>query len=146
MKTACFLALALISVAPAQSKVVKPGAGSALRKEILNGLRPAIEKDLKQKVIFKVDELRVYDGWAYAHVHPLQPNSKPIDFRKTHYNELIKDGIFDGDSTYALLRLSKGKWVVKTFAIGPTDVVWSGWMGEPYNAPKTVFPPPFGPK
>jgi hypothetical protein len=52
-------------------------------------------------------------------------------------------GVFDGDSTQALLQIKKGKWTVRTFVIGPTDVAWSGWMAEPYFAPKEIFPAPF---
>lgn len=128
-----------------QDQLQKPKAGSALRKAVLDGLRPTVEKDLKQKVIFQVSQLRVYKGWALVFARPLQPRSKPIDFKKTHYREDIDAGMFDGDSLYALLRLSGKVWKVKTFVIGPTDVAWSGWMGEPYHAPKTLFPPPFGP-
>lgn len=94
-----------------------------------------------------VSQLRVYQGWALVFARPVRPDLKPIDFKKTHYKELIDQGVFDGDSLYALLKQdSKKKWVMKTFVIGPTDVAWSGWMGEPYFAPKTLFPPPFGPK
>lgn len=138
-------AIPLFAVAQA-GKVIKPDLKNPLRKTILDALRPSIEKDLKQKVIFKVDELRVYEGWAFAHVHPIQKNGKPIDFKKTHYAEALREGMFDGDSTYALLRLTKGKWVVKDFVIGPTDVYWVNWMDAPNKAPKTLFPPPFGPK
>ena len=141
MRTA-WIALTLVaSLAIGQSSVQKPAPGSKLRKAVLDGLRPSIEKDLKQKVIFKVDEIRVYQGWAFLHVHPLQPNGKPIDFKKTKYAEDLAEGMFDGDSTYAILRQSGNKWVVKAFSIGPTDVVWIGWMDPPIKAPKKVFPP-----
>lgn len=139
------LILAIPSLGLAQ-KVIKPDLKNPLRKQVLDALRPSIEKDLKQKVIFKVDTIRIYDGWAFLHVHPIQPNSKPIDFKKTKYREALEAGMFDGDSTYALLRLSNKKWVVKDFVIGPTDVYWSNWMEAPFKAPKAVFPPPFGPK
>src|SRR5436190_1076754 len=98
------LALLLATITVAQApKVVKPDMKNPLRKTILDALRPSIEKDLGQKVIFKVDIMRVYQGWAFLHVHPIQPNSKPIDFAKTKYKEALKEGMFDGDSTYALL-------------------------------------------
>lgn len=132
---------ALPAIVVAQSSVVKPAPGTALRKAVLDGLRPSIEKDLKQKVIFKVETIRVYDGWAFVHVFPIQPNGREIDFRKTKYREALDMGVFDGSSTYALLRKVGSKWVVKTFAIGPTDVVWSNWYEPPYNAPKKVLPP-----
>lgn len=134
------------SVLAQTAKLEKPAAGSKLRKAVLDGLRPTIEKDLNQKVVFKVSQIRVYDGWALVFARPLKPDLSAIDFKKTHYKALIDEGLFDGDSTFALLRLSKGKWVTKAFAIGPTDVAWSNWMAEPLNAPKALFPPPFGEK
>lgn len=127
-------------------KLEKPVAGSKLRKTILDTLRPSVEKDLKQKVVFKVSQLRVYGEWALVFAETVKPDLKPIDFKKTHYREDLEQGMFDGPSTFALLRKSKGKWVVRTFCIGPTDVAWSNWMEAPFNAPKPLFPPPFGEK
>jgi hypothetical protein len=137
-------AVATVSASAQTPKLIKPDTKNPLRKQVLDGLRPSIEKDLGQKVIFKVDIIRVYGDWAFLNVHPLQPNSKPIDFKKTKYKQALEEGAFDGSSTYALLKKSTGKWVVKTFVIGPTDVAWSVWMEEPYHAPKALFPPPFG--
>lgn len=134
------LVLAIMPLVVVAQSLEKPAAGSKLRKQILDGLRPTIEKDLKQKVIFKVDEIRVYDGWAFLHVHPLQPNSKPIDFKKTKYKERLQEGTFDGSSTYALLKLNGKKWITKDFVIGPTDVYWVSWMDAPHRAPKALFP------
>ena len=141
MKAVWVALVAVAALAPAQSSVQKPKPGSALRKAVLDGLRPTIEKDLNQKVIFLVSQLRVYKGWALVFARSLQPNSKPINFKKTRYKEELEAGLFDGDSTYALLKLEGKKWKVKAFAIGPTDVAWSNWMEEPYFAPRALFPP-----
>jgi hypothetical protein len=135
------IAIATLASTFSHAQVSQPKAGSALRKAVLDGLRPAIEKDLKQKVIFKVETIRVYQDWALVNVHPLRPDSKPIDFRKTKYRREIEDGAFDGSSTWALLRKVKGKWTTRVFAIGPTDVVWLAWMDPPYSAPRKLFPP-----
>lgn len=139
MKAAWTL-VALLPFCAFAQEVKKPAPGSALRKQVLDSLRPVIQKDLKQKVIFKVDDIRVYDGWAFVQVHPLQPNSKPIDFKKTKYKAALEDGVFDGSTTFALLKQSGKKWVVKDFVIGPTDVYWIGWMSAPHKAPKKLFP------
>lgn len=135
-----FLLLALLPVIGLAQTVQQPAVGSKLRKQVLDGLRPTIEKDLKQKVIFKVETLRVYDNWAFVNVHPLQPNSKPIDFKKTKYKERLEEGSFDGSSTFALLKFNGKKWLVKDFVIGPTDVYWLSWMEAPHKAPKALFP------
>lgn len=139
--------LTLVSVSFGQKvNVEKPASGTALRKAVLDGLRPTIEKDLGQKVVFVVKEIRVYKGFAYVAAQPVKKDLKPIDFSKTKYKERIDDGVFDGDTLYALLKVNKSKWTVKDFVIGPTDVYWSIWTEKPYNAPKEVLPPPFGPK
>lgn len=148
MKALLLLPILLLSAVgfAQKQKLEKPGVGSKLRKAVLDGLRPKIEKDLNQKVVFKVREMRVYGDWAYVSAQPVQPNLKVIDFTKTRYKENIDQGVFDGDSLYALLKRSNKKWITKDFIIGPTDVYWSNWMGDPWKAPKTLFPPPFGPK
>jgi hypothetical protein len=117
-----------------------PALGSAERKAIMDGLRPTIQKDLGQPVIFKVFELNVADDFAFAHVEPLTPSGNHIDFRKTHYRSLVEEGDFDGGaSTFALLHYRSGSWKVKTFVIGPTDVAYGSWWYE-YDAPKSIFP------
>lgn len=139
MKGICVL-LTLLPLTALAEEVQKPGQGSPLRKQLVDALRPVIQKDLKQKVIFKVDVARVYEGWAFMQVHPLQPNSKPIDFTKTRYKKLIDEGVFDGSTTFALLKQNGKKWTVKDYVIGPTDVYWISWMDAPHKAPKKLFP------
>lgn len=121
-------------------KLVRPKPGNPLRKAVLDGLRGPIQRDLGQKVIFMVDDIRVSGDWAYVQVSPVQPNSKPIDFSKTRYKEAMEEGFFDGPRTYALLRKRGGQWLTLTYQIGPTDVCWIGWSGPPYNAPARVLP------
>lgn len=128
------------------SALEKPAAGTKLRKAILDGLRPTIEKDLKQKVIFRVASLRKFANWAYVEAQPLTPKGAKIDFKKTHYKELMDQGVFDGDALHAVLKLDSNKWKVKAFVIGPTDVAWMAWIDKPVSAPKQVLPPPYGAK
>jgi len=118
----------------------KPKPGNPLRKAVLDGLRSTIQNDLGQKVIFIVGDIRVVEDWAYVQVTPVQTNSKPIDFTKTRYKEVIDKGAFDGPTTYALLRKQGEQWVTITFQVGPTDVCWIGWSEAPYNAPGRVLP------
>ena len=122
------------------AQLVRPKRGNPLRKAVLDGLRGPIQKDLGQKVIFIVDDIRVVGDWAYAQVSPVQPNSKPIDFSKTRHKEALEEGYFDGPGTYALLRKQGGQWVTLTYQVGPTDVCWLGWSEAPYNAPAKVLP------
>ena len=147
MRIPCFLTvLAALVFAVAvhaenSGEVIHPGPGSARRKAVLDGLRPSIEDDLKQKVIFVVADIRVLSDWAYVQVSPVTPDSKPIDFSRTKYRKAKEDGVFGGAQTYALLRKKNDQWTVLTFRIGPSDVCWIGWENPPYNAPRKVLPP-----
>jgi hypothetical protein len=119
-----------------------PAVGTAERKAILDGLRPSIERDLGQKVIFEVHKLTVQDGFAFADVIPRTPDGGKIDYLKTRHAAEARDGVFDGGSdapVYALVRYENGAWRVVTFVIGPTDVAYAGWWQE-YGAPKAIFP------
>ena len=136
------LLLALLTVvtpcALAQSRPTTPKPGSAERRAIVEALRPTIRKATKQNVIFRIDHLKVQNGWAFLRGKPVQPNGKPLDYRGTEYEEAIEQGAFD-DGIYALLRKQRGaKWRVIVYNIGATDVVWSTWDYQ-YKAPRAIF-------
>ena len=107
------------------------------RKLILNALRLPVEKELKQKVVFKVDHLKVQGGWAFLRGVPRQADGGTMDYRRTKYQGLKEGGVFD-DWICALLREREGKWVVVRYVIGATDVVYEGWDQE-FKAPAAIF-------
>lgn len=114
------------------------GVGDAQRRVLLDALRPVVERDLEQKVIFVVRTLRRQDRWAFAHVMPQTPVGGAIDFRRTHHAERVEAGIFDGPDIYALLEMRDGRWTVRDFVVGPTDVTYAGWP-EDYGVPAGLF-------
>lgn len=139
-RTCCLLLvlLSLTACARAQSRPTTPKPGSAERRAIVNALRPTVRKSIKQNAVFRIDHLKVQNGWAFLRGKPLQPNGKPLDYRGTEYEEAIKQGAFD-DGIYALLRKRPGaKWRVVVYNIGATDVVWSSWEYQ-HKAPGAIF-------
>lgn len=121
-------------------KLHHPALGSSEREALMDALRPAIQRDLGMKVIFKIYKLNVADDFAFVQAEPLTPSGDAVDYRKTKYKELFQDGTFDtGGNTFALLRYRSGSWRVSTFVIGPTDVAYATWWQE-YGAPKSIFP------
>lgn len=114
-----------------------------LRRILLDALRPEVERDLGQKLIFVVDLLRVQDGWAFATLAPRTPAGAQIDFSRTRHAERQREGMLDGDTIHALLRWTGGKWKIVTWVIGPTDVAWAGWPEE-HGAPQSLFGLPEG--
>jgi hypothetical protein len=137
-------AMALLFGAPVSSGLAVGGAAHDVkapdptRRTLLDALRPAVERDLGQKVIFVVHVLRVEGDWAFADVAARTPGGAPIDFARTRHAERRREGMLDGDTIHALLRRKAGRWAVATFVVGPTDVPWASWHEE-YGAPETLF-------
>ena len=132
-----FLFCVLASFVLAQGPTT-PKQGSADRKALVDALRVPVEKDLKQKVIFQIDHLKVQGNWAFMTGKPRTPAGKAINYKKTQYKEALEAGAFD-DWICALWKKEGKKWKVVRFAIGATDVVWDGWYQE-FKAPKAIFP------
>lgn len=59
--------------------VVTPAFGSPERTAIMDALRPRYEELFGKPIVFKVLNLRVAAGFAYAVVHPQRPNGSPIE-------------------------------------------------------------------
>jgi hypothetical protein len=128
--------LSAAAVASAQ-EAQTPAPGSAERRAVTDALRAPVERELKQKVVFKIDHLKTLDGWAFLRGVPQRPNGGKINYSVTAYRQRIKDGVFD-DWICALLRKKAGKWQVVKYVIGATDVVYEGWDAE-YEAPSEIF-------
>jgi hypothetical protein len=104
----------------------------------LDALRVPVERELKRPTVFKVDHLKVQNGWAFLRGVPQRPGGKPMDYRGTPYQQAKADGVFD-DWICALLRKRPGgRWRVVTYVIGATDVAYEGWDRR-YKAPPAIF-------
>ena len=133
------LAVLAAQYAEAQGRTYTPRRGSAERKAIMNGLRPTVMRDLRQRVIFRVQHLRVSGNHAFLMARPLRANGGAIDYRRTRYAEDFKAGAFE-DQVVALMIRAGRAWQVVKYDIGATDVVWEGWW-KTYSAPRGIFPP-----
>ncbi len=132
--------LAVVACTLATSPVETPPPGSPLRQAIMDALRVPVQKDLKQKVVFRVDLLSVKDGWAYFRGQTRKPDGSLMDYRRTKYWKQIQLGRFE-DWLCALLKLQDGKWRVVEFLIGHTDEP-SIYLLERYGAPRELWRPP----
>src|SRR5262245_54275756 len=65
------------------------------RRALLDALRPVVERDLGQKLVFIVHVLRVQDAWAFADLAPRTPAGAPIDFARTRHAERLREGMLD---------------------------------------------------
>jgi hypothetical protein len=132
------ITLLLLSSVALPQGVTHPKQDSPERKAILSALRALVEKDLKQRVVFQVDQLNVSGSWAFMTGKPKTATGRAIDYRKTRYREALESGAFD-DWICAIFKREGKVWRVKRFAIGATDVVWDGWDKE-FKAPRAIFP------
>lgn len=133
------LAVLATHFADAQGRTHTPRRGSVERKAIMNGLRPTVMRDLRQRVIFRVQHLRVSGNYAFLMARPLRANGGAIDYRRTRFAEDYKAGAFE-DQVVALMIRAGRAWQVVKYDIGATDVVWEGWWTT-YSAPRGIFPP-----
>ena len=125
------------SQARSQGQPHAPAPGTAERKAIADALRVPVEKKLKKSVVFKIEHLKVLNGWAFLRGVPQRPDGKPMDYGDTSYRRQKELGMFD-DGISALLKQEGGKWVVVTYNIGATDVVYLDWPKK-YKAPPAIF-------
>jgi hypothetical protein len=91
----------------AQDTPQTPEPNSPERRAIMNSLRVPVEKELKQKVVFRIRRLNVQNGWAFLDGVPQQPGGKPVNYTVTRHQTAIEAGAFD-DGILALLRTEKG--------------------------------------
>ena len=130
------LILALAFGAEAQQPHT-PKPGDAERRAITDALRAPVERQLKQKVVFQIDHLKVQDDWAFLRGLPRRADGTPLDYKGTPYQTAVEEGAFD-DGIVALLRKRRGRWQVVQFVVGATDVPYIGW-DKKYRAPSAIF-------
>lgn len=124
-------------VCSAFAQTTTPKIGSPERKALMDALRVPVESELKSKVVFKVDALKVQGAWAFMRGVPQQPSGARMDYRKSRYQQQIREGFFE-DWICALWRKQGNSWTVVRYFIGATDVVYDGWDRE-FGAPSAIF-------
>lgn len=135
------VALSMLAVSAA-AQAYTPEKGSKVRKDIIDALRAPVKEELKQDVVFVINDLNVEGNWAFLGGAPSRPGGGMgggmPDYSATEYQEAIDGGFFD-NNIFALFRKSGGKWKVVTYQIGCTDVCYAFWWKE-HKAPKSIFP------
>lgn len=119
-------------------RVSFPKRGSALRKQLLDTIRPTFVRETRGPVEFVVHRLAVSGRFAFGLVSAQRPGGGRINWSKTVYAKELKDGFFDPGESYFLLRRSGGGWEVADYIVGPTDVPWEGWR-QKFKLPTKLF-------
>jgi hypothetical protein len=80
-------------------------------------------------ILFRVEHLNVYQGWALLNGQPVTPKGQPV-----HRNCIESDEL-----TIVLLRFSDGAWQVERGGTTcANDVFWLQWQDE-LGAPSEIF-------
>ncbi len=137
MKNALLTAFCCLAVTHAHAqRAYTPAAGSPARKAIMDVLRVPVEADLRQKVVFKVQHLRIVGPWCLARVVPMRPDGGDIDYTRTKYRDDLEEGAFDGEGE-ALLRNDGAGWRLLEWRFGASDTEVDIWL-EKYRAPAAL--------
>jgi hypothetical protein len=75
--------------------VYTPEKGSPERKAILDALRVPVERDLKQKIVFVTDDLKVQGRWAFGSGRPTKPDGSDPDLSNTAWAD--EEDLFDNN-------------------------------------------------
>lgn len=137
LRTSILLVAMLTSFA-AFAQVETPAPGTALRKAVLDGLRPMVVAEVGGPVEFGSVDMRVLGEWAFVTAVPQRPGGGQIAYLFTRYQAEWESGMFGG-AVAALLRQTPSGWLVYEYDLGATDVVWLDW-GKFYPVPPEVFP------
>ncbi len=117
-----------------------PAAGTELRTDLMDALRPFAVWSLGRPVLFVVHDLRIADDVAFANVTAQRPDGAVIDLRATpgvQRGEMDPE-FMDGATLQALFVRSGKTWVAVHHAIGATDA----WYTDPDFCPdfRAVIP------
>lgn len=127
----------VIQPAPPARSYYTPARNTAERKALMNTARVPMLRELRQKVIFLVKELRTDGEWYFLMAEPLQPDGTKLDWRTTPYaSDWANDAM--SDLVMVLMRRQGNNWQVIDYVIGPTDVHWVNWVTR-YNLPERLF-------
>src|SRR5437763_10373182 len=106
--------------------VEHPEKGSPERSALLDTLRPPIEKELRQKIVFVINQINVQGQWAFVDGRLRTSEGKVPSWKGTPYAKAASYGA-QSDGISALLKRSGKGWHIVENAIGCTDVCYVDW-------------------
>ena len=107
------------------------------RKQILDAIRPEVEKELKQPVKIRVRGLSLMGNFAFLNGVAKNAKGQSIDYASTVYARQVKEGFFD-DNLFAICKKENGNWKCLQYYIGCTDACFWEWPDK-YGLSKKLF-------
>jgi hypothetical protein len=126
------------SVPAAFAQGTETTAGNSTeRAAVLKALSVPVSKNLKQKVTFSTEKLKVQGNWAFVSGQARNAEGGSPNWKLTKYQEFIDSNDFE-DNLFALLKKTNGKWRVVTYMMNCHDVCYLDW-DKRYKAPKAII-------
>ncbi|HWT03565.1 MAG TPA: hypothetical protein VN256_25170 [Pyrinomonadaceae bacterium] len=138
-RTVCYLLLIFafsVTTAFAQ-EADTPAANPPESAAILEALSMPVSKDLRQKITFSTEKIRVQGDWAFVSGQAKNAEGGAPNWKLTKYQEFIDTNDFE-DNLFALLKKKNGKWRVVTYMMNCHDVCYLDW-DKRYKAPKAII-------
>ncbi|MBL6431484.1 MAG: hypothetical protein HPM95_11240 [Alphaproteobacteria bacterium] len=108
----------------ASRKTLRTGTGKQERKDLMNAIRPLVEARVYPPVEFVIDRLRVSGNWASPSSRRNGREANRLTCREQRCAS--RRTIWTGSPPMPCFVRAYGRWNIVDYAIGPTDVFWSG--------------------
>ena len=128
-----FIRLVVNASALAQDAPQTPEPNSSERKAIMNTLRVPVEKELKQKIVFRIRRLKMQNGWAFLEGVPQEAGGKQVNYTITPDQTAFR-GMETNGNPWGISAASRADWakdlpVVTLAEAGETPVEVLFWVG-----------------
>jgi hypothetical protein len=123
-----------VGIDAVQAKEIKrytPEKGSVERKQLLDAVRPQVEKSLGKKVVFIVRAMQIEGDYAAALLEPTTPNGKRI--------AVGKGGPADEDWIECAFKRQGGRWTVIAIDLGTQEAGFETFRQIDPNLPEQLL-------
>ncbi len=113
------------------------------RTAVINALRAKVKPELaNQDILFNFSQgsFRTAGNYAFVMGNIQLRDGREPSTTGTAYEQIAKEGWFDGFRIEALLKKDGTTWKVVEYGIGTTDVWYEGIDARYPDAPKSIFP------
>lgn len=114
-----------------------PAENPAESAAVLKALSVPVSKDLRQKITFSTEKIKVQGNWAFVSGQARNAAGGEPNWKRTKYQKFIDSNDFE-DNLFALLKKTNGKWRVVTYMMNCHDVCYLDW-DKRYKAPQAII-------
>ena len=115
---------------------VVPKKDSKEFREIMAAVSDPVEDAVHQPVTFKINHIKMENGWAFVDALPLTKAGKRINYAGTMFEDWIEEA---DEVLWVLLRYKRNRWYIVQKEFFTTEATWVDWP-QYFRAPAGIFP------